>query len=269
MATKNKTARAKTKTAAKKTARKTTTKKSTATRAKASRAKSVSKKPQAKKSTARKAADVFMSLKNWNLSLSVLHAVQAIAMAFLARDFRLPIDMGYLTFNSSTENLETVSRTIVDVPLAWIVIAFLAMSAIAHGIIAGPWFENYKADLKKGMNRARWFEYALSASTMMVAIALLTGISSLGILIGIFVLTAVMNLMGLVMEVHNQDTKSTNWLSFCVGCLAGIEPWIIIGLYFLANWLYASGNPPTFVYFIYISIFLFFNCFAINMWLQY
>ncbi|MEM6998130.1 MAG: heliorhodopsin HeR, partial [Patescibacteria group bacterium] len=46
-------------------------------------------------------------------------------------------------------------------------------------------------------------------------------------------------------------------------------PWIIIGLYFLANWLYASGNPPTFVYFIYISIFLFFNCFAINMWLQY
>ena len=32
---------------------------------------------------------------------------------------------------------------------------------------------------------------------------------------------------------------------------------------------YRSGEIPTFVYYIYASIFLFFNCFAINMILQY
>ena len=32
----------------------------------------------------------------------------------------------------------------------------------------------------------------------------------------------------------------------------------------------ANGSPaPTFVYWIFVSIFLFFNCFAINMVLQY
>jgi hypothetical protein len=36
-------------------------------------------------------------------------------------------------------------------------------------------------------------------------------------------------------------------------------------------WLGAVNGSaaPTFVYWIYVSIFLFFNAFAINMWLQY
>lgn len=253
--------------AARTKAKSTRTKATSATKRKAATKKTATK--VAAKPVRSKSADVFDKLKNWNLSLAVLHAAQAIVIALLAKDFRLPIDMGYLTFNSATDSLDTVSRTIVDIPLAWLLIAFLSMSAIAHAAVAGPWFDNYKTGLKKGINKARWIEYSFSASTMMIAIAMLTGISNLGILIGVFVLTAVMNLMGLVMEVHNQDTKTTNWLSFWIGTLAGIAPWIIVGLYFLANWLYGSGNPPTFVYFIYLSIFAFFNCFAVNMWLQY
>ncbi len=213
--------------------------------------------------------NVWQKLKNWNLGLGLLHAAQAVTMALLAKDFRLPLDVNFLTFNDATESLDTTSRTIADVPLAWLIIAFLAMSAVAHAIIAGPWFDNYKKDLSRGINRARWIEYSLSASTMMVAIGFLVGITSLSLFITIFALTAVMNLCGYIMEVHNQDTKQTSWISFVVGSIAGIIPWIVIGLFFLSNWLYGSGQPPTFVYVIYISIFLFFNAFAINMYKQY
>ena len=126
-------------------------------------------------------------------------------------------------------------------------------------IIATVYRKSYDADLKQGINKARWIEYSLSASTMMVAISLLVGIYDLGSLIMIFTLVAIMNLLGLVMEVHNQTTQATNWLSYLIGCLAGAVPWIVIGLYFWGSRSYGLGNIPTFVYWIYVSIFLFFK----------
>jgi len=121
----------------------------------------------------------------------------------------------------------------------------------------------------KGINKVRWFEYALSASVMMVAISLLSGIYDLSSLIMIFFLDAIMNLTGLAMEVHNQGEKKIKWLDFVIGCIAGIIPWIVFGIYVYGARQFGGGNIPTFVYWIYVSIFIFFNSFAINMFLQY
>ena len=103
---------------------------------------------------------------------------------------------------------------------------------------------------------------------MMVAISLLVGIYDLFSLIMIFSLTAIMNLMGLVMEVHNQTTDKTNWLSYWIGCFAGVIPWLAVAFYM---WLGADNGSaaPTFVYWIFVSIFIFFSVFALNMVLQY
>src|SRR5690606_4875755 len=114
------------------------------------------------------------------------------------------------------------------------------------------------------INKARWYEYALSASTMMVAIALLSGIYDVSSLIMIFALTTFMNAMGLMMELNNQTTKKTNWTSFIIGSKAGIIPWLVIAIYFVGAHVYGGGQIPTFVYWIYGSLFVFFNCFAIN-----
>jgi hypothetical protein len=142
------------------------------------------------------------------------------------------------------------------------------LSAGAHLIIATIYNKKYNDDLSHGINKARWIEYAISASIMMVAIALLVGVYDAMSLVMIFFLTAFMNLMGLVMEIHNQTTKKTNWLSFIIGCIAGAIPWLVIAFYF---WMGADNGSkaPAFVYWIFVSIFVFFNCFAINMVLQY
>jgi hypothetical protein len=103
----------------------------------------------------------------------------------------------------------------------------------------------------------------------MVAIALLVGVYDLASLLMIFALVAVMNLLGLIMEVQNQTSAHTSWIAFVVGCVAGSAPWIVVALYFWAANSYGGGQIPGFVYGIYISIFIFFNCFSVNMWLQY
>ncbi len=207
-------------------------------------------------------------LNRFNLIMAAVHALQGVLILLLSRDFSLPISTAYLSFNDATGQLEPATQHLFDLSLPWLIAIFFFLSAVAHLIIATVYRKKYEANLKKGINKARWIEYSLSASIMMVAIALLVGIYDLGSLIAIFALVAVMNLCGLIMEIHNQTTTRTNWLSFWVGCLAGIIPWIVIGLYFWASANNGSA-PPTFVYWIYVSIFIFFNCFALNMVLQY
>lgn len=213
-------------------------------------------------------------LKKWNQILAGLHAVQAVAVLLLANAATFPVTASFLTLDSlaSTDGqpvLAAASQGLFDVNVAYLVALFFAMSATAHLLLATKLRGWYEANLKKNMNKARWIEYSLSASTMLVAIALLSGVYDLASLMMIFALTAVMNLCGLLMEVWNQKSRKVNWLSFIVGCITGIVPWIVIGLYFWAANVYGSGQIPTFVYFIYGSLFAFFNCFAINMYLQY
>lgn len=207
-------------------------------------------------------------LRKFNLVMAGLHAVQGMAVLLLSKDFSLPITGNYLRFSTATESLEPAARQLFPVSLPALIVGFFFLSAIAHLIIATVYRRSYDNNLSLGLNKARWIEYALSASTMMVAISLLVGIYDVVALVTIFTLTAIMNLMGLVMEIHNQTTQKTNWLGFWIGCLAGIVPWAAVAF---QMWLGAANGSraPTFVYWIFVSMFLFFNCFAINMVLQY
>ncbi|MBU1178460.1 heliorhodopsin HeR [Patescibacteria group bacterium] len=211
----------------------------------------------------------YPKLRRWNLVMALLHAVQGAVVLYLSTDFKLPVTAGYLDFNVAAQKLEPASHTLFDIPLAYLVVTFFFICSLAHLIIATVWRRGYERDISKGLNRARWFEYSLSASTMMVAIAMLVGIYEITQLAMIFGLTAVMNLMGLVMEIHNQTTEKTKWVSYIIGVLAGAIPWLVIAVYFWTASAYGTGDIPTFVYWIYVSIFIFFNCFAINMILQY
>lgn len=208
------------------------------------------------------------SLRRFNLIMAALHAAQGVAILALSRVFTLPVTGSYLSFDKTTQSLQPATTQLFSISLPILIAAFLFISAAAHLIIATVYNKRYNSDLIKGLNKARWFEYAISASIMMVAIAMLVGVYDFVSLVMIFALIAIMNLLGLVMEVHNQTTKKTNWISYWVGCLAGIVPWFAIAFYF---WLSAhqGSAPPTFVYWIFVSIFVFFNCFAINMVLQY
>lgn len=223
--------------------------------------------------TAENATDnTFRNLRIFNAVMGVVHTIQAVLMVILSTDFAIPITTQFLEFDQSRPQGEQVfpnMQEAFDVQMAPFIASFLVMSAIAHFLIAGPLFERYKDMLKQEVNFFRWYEYALSSSVMIVALAMFVGISDVAALLVIFAANAAMNLFGLLMESMNRFTRETDWTAYTFGCIVGIIPWIGIALYLFGALSNADATIPNWVIPAFISIFVFFNSFAINMFLQY
>ncbi len=211
----------------------------------------------------------YKGLRTFNLVMAGLHAVQGYIVLALSTDFSLPLTTSFLMFDRSTQSLQPMLDTIASVQIGPLVAGFLFLSALAHLLISLPGnYEWYVRNLQQGANYARWVEYSLSSSLMLVIIAMLVGIYDVGSLILLFGLNAMMILFGWMMELHNQTTQTTDWTSYIFGTIAGLIPWVVIGMYLLRTGGVVPG-PSTFVYYIYGSIFVFFMSFAINKVLQY
>ena len=221
---------------------------------------------------------VYQKLRRFNLIMGFLHLIQGILMIFLATsviqniaEFSPKITQFYLTYNPETQSLETASRVLFSLPFGVLTGVFLLLSAMAHALISIPRGLNaiYNRDLANGINKFRWFEYALSSSIMIVLIATLFGVYDIASLILIFVVNASMNMFGLLMEQLNSKRTDgkTHWGPFVWGSFAGLAPWAVILLY-----MFGTGNfdqVPWFVWAIVGTYFVMFNTFPVNMILQY
>jgi hypothetical protein len=212
---------------------------------------------------------VYTGLRRFNAVMGALHLLQGILMIVLSNDTTYPIYSNFLRFDQETLSLIPEAEVFYELRFGPAVAVFLLLSAVAHFALATFGFDWYVRNLKVGMNPARFYEYALSSSLMIVLIGMLVGFWDLGGLILIFGINATMNLFGIMMELHNQATEKTNWTAFIYGIFAGIIPWVVIVWYFLGSLSSAGAEPPAFVYAIIPTIFVFFNIFAINMFLQY
>jgi hypothetical protein len=207
-------------------------------------------------------------LRSYNAIMGFFHLAQGILMAALSNDLSLPITSSFLNYIASTGKLTPVTETIFNLRIGYALAAFLFLSAVAHFLVAAPGlYKKYIANLRNNINYARWLEYALSASLMIVIIGMLSGIYDIAALIGLFSLTALMNLCGLLMEQQKWGADKLNWTAYYIGCIAGIIPWIALSIYFFGS--ASTGKMPVFVYFIMVSIFILFFSFALNMFFQY
>lgn len=207
----------------------------------------------------------FRKLRIYNLVMGAFHTVQGAVILALTNDFSLPVTAQFLEGPPGSGLSEATE--LFQIRLGWAVAAFLFMSAAAHLVVASPRvFGWYRSNLERSRNYARWIEYAFSASLMIVIIAMLPGISDITALLALFSVNAAMILFGLLME-RDEEPGSPRWLSFNLGLIMGVVPWVAIGIYLWSPTTDAS--PPGFVYGIFFSIFLFFNSFALNMVLQY
>ena len=204
------------------------------------------------------------SLRRWNIGLGLVHAVQAVAVLALATAFALPVTATFLEGPPGTS--AGAPTTLFEVSVAWGVALFLLLSAVFHWLVVLPGVVGrYTSGLAAHHNYFRWAEYSLSSSVMIVLIAMLTGISDVAALIGIFAANAAMISFGAVQERYERPGGSL-W-PFWLGCVVGIAPWLAVGVYLWSPG--SSAEPPAFVYAIFVSLFVFFNIFALNMWLQY
>lgn len=210
-------------------------------------------------------AERLSSLRKLNLGAGTLHLISAVVMTIIASDFTLPITSFNLNGPPGTPVDQGVLSTLAEVQLAPLTAGFLFLSAFFHYLISSVGFTKYGDELRHGRNRFRWVEYSISSTLMILTIALITTISDIGAIISIAFVNVSMILFGWIMEMVNRRGQATWWTPFWFGCIAGIGPWVAIVAYIFTG----EGRPPGFVYGIIVSIFLFFNSFAINQWLQY
>jgi hypothetical protein len=207
------------------------------------------------------------SLRKVNIFAGILHLAQMVAVLALSSDFALPINATYMTGPPGTTFAEPI--TLFETPIGLTVAIFLGLSALAHFIVASPqFFPRYSAGIAVKRNYFRWVEYSISSSVMIVLIAQVTGVADIVAIISLFGVNASMILFGWLQEKY-ENPGSGGWLPFIFGCITGIIPWIALLFYVFSIGSVGDTTAPAFVYGIVLTIFIFFNSFALVQWLQY
>lgn len=202
-------------------------------------------------------------LRRWNLALSALHLVQAVAIVVLASDFAITVTGAFPAGPPGTD--VPPPEALFDVPIAAAIAAFLLLAALDHLLTGTVARDAYERGLRAGINRFRWTEYAVSATLMVVLIGLYSGITGVAAIIAIMGANVAMILFGWLQELMNPPGRSrTTMLPFWFGTLVGLAPWVALSVN-----LVGADELPGFVIGIFVSLFLFFMSFGANQWLQY
>lgn len=214
------------------------------------------------------------ALWRWNLAMGILHLFQGLLALGLGlgsvgrfKNFQLPFTTLFLAWQqgSGPKQILQVASTVRFCALTS---GFALMSAAAHFIVLFFFRSVYIPDLRRGLNKFRWFEYAASSSLMILLVAMLFGMYDILSLVLLMSTNACMNFFGYLMEVlHQYTAPKVDWTPFWFGCFAGVVPWACILAYMCGS--PTASTTPAFVYAIYFVTLFAFNTFPVNMALQY
>ncbi|MBN2624610.1 MAG: heliorhodopsin HeR [Acidimicrobiales bacterium] len=207
--------------------------------------------------------DRLADLWRWNIGLTVLHALQALAVLALASDFAITITSTFPEGPPGTR--PPAPDELVDIRIGAAVAVFLALAALDHLVTATVGRRRYEDDLRQGINRFRWVEYSFSATLMVVLIAAYSGVTDITAVVAIAGANVGMILFGWLQERANPPGRtSTTMTPFWFGALVGSAPWIAIAVNVIG-----ADTVPGFVYGIFVAQLVFFFSFGLNQWLQY
>lgn len=209
---------------------------------------------------------VASKLRRMNLYAAVLHLGSAIIILTLSNGYSMPIVGSYIQGEPGSTTYQIA--TLGHLPIGLLCALFLFLSSIAHLWVASyRGFPRYIDDLSNNRNIARWVEYSISSSIMIVLISVICSVRDIVTLAALFFVNVSMILFGWLQEKY--EVPGGGMLPFWFGCIAGVVPWAAIVWLLIAPGDVGSAHAPGFVYGIVASLFIFFNCFALNQYLQY
>ncbi len=137
---------------------------------------------------------------------------------------------------------------------AWIAL-FFGVTAIFE--LLASQVRVMRVRLSDGYAGARWIEYSISATVMLIAIAQLSTLTDAVVLVNA---VAIPSIITMVAGYLAEKKRSMGW--FYAGCVVGIVPWIPISERFFAN----VHDVPDFVIAIFVSLFILFLPFPVIAW---
>ena len=246
-----------------------------------------------------------------NYIAAVAHLVQAIVTMFPENSASIPVQESYIDWvesdactNTSTARLNEFSLTPRDhttheLSLKWLIVCFHLLSFFFEILATDPsggflfprWRERYLQAVKVGANGMRFIEYSASASVMLIAIALVSGIWDSYALIGIGFLTFITMVLGGIAEqlfsdelpqMENRVGRLLTFGDYPVTLRARYLGWIchfagwhsMLSAYgiILRNFAFANqkstSTAPWFVYVIVTVIFILYNIFGVIQLVQ-
>ncbi len=203
-------------------------------------------------------------LRTWNRALAALHLVQAVAILLLSSDHSLTVTS---SFSAAGSGLGGVAepQALFEVPAGLAVAGFLLLAAFNHLMSGVVIRARYESDLRHGINRLRWVEYAVSATWMLLLICLFVGITDVVALLAVIGANVATMLYGWLQELMNPpERERTTMLPFVFGVIAATAPWLAIGLSVVS-----SNGLPGYVVGVVVVQVLAFAAFPVNQFLQY
>lgn len=192
---------------------------------------------------------------------AAVHGSQLIILGAIANWFYLPVTL--TIFNGPPGAKDYTSFHINDCNLTLGIILFFALAFMDH-LYSGVniYFFDVEAYSYEFYNSVRWCEYSVSATIMLLLIAMLTGIQNLLVLLLLVFSSVYMIYCGYLTD--NYIPERNIHPAFWYGVFWGLCSWIIIFIQLIAT--SAKSSVPGFVYGIYFSMFVAFSLFPLNMY---
>ena len=119
----------------------------------------------------------YRRLRAFNIAVGVLLAAETAYMLLASNDLALPVTASYLRTDPVAVTGVTLPQVVFSLRIGPAVAVFLALAAVDHLLVASPGVHGwYERGLSRRANYARWIEYSVSASGMIVLIGLFAGI---------------------------------------------------------------------------------------------
>ncbi len=212
------------------------------------------------------------TLRTWNLRLAALLVIEAVAIVLIGGAQTVPVNTHYLATDTLAsqanghEVLALATRHLVDVRLAWIVAKFLLLFALVYLLAATLWRAKYEAWLERGVNKLRWVAFGLGGGAMAVALAMVSGVNDLPLLVLTFGLVVIAAMATLAAELLGPGRRLRRLVAL-IAIVAAILPWGVL-MNKAAGAALFDGSLPGFVYYADVSMLLIFGATILAVYLR-
>ncbi len=265
MATTKKSTKAKTKTTKKPAVKARTTAVKTT---RATKTTKVTKQPVVKKPVVKAAAVVKAktteltanTLRKLNFVKAFVFAALAVLAGVLMSSASYPVSIGYqakdalVSLTAGKTAFVHGNQNLFDIEVRWLVVTILGLAAVFSLLIATRLRAKYEATLTDGVSSMRWIGWGITAALMVETVALLSGVSdilTLKLIAGLMLVTCA---LAWVAEKRNKQAGRPAWSEFVVSLFTGSLPWMLIGGYAIATWVWGLIRYPWYVYALYAAL---------------
>lgn len=185
-------------------------------------------------------ASIPAALRKWNGWLSLVYALEGLAIVLLSKNVTVPLTVQYPSVDtlaseaSGHQVISGAAHHLTDINLGWAVAVFLIIFAATRFVMGGLLRNPSEPNTSRGIASLRWVGFGMGGAVMVATIALLSGINqaySLALLM-LSVFVGCLLMLGTEVLVDNNQGIKTRFSKFmynlAAACMAA--PWVVFAI---------------------------------------